>query len=62
MDTEMGHDAIRWFLDAGLTGLGVQDMVNVMDSAEGVVKVITTGTKEEFGGKVVSYAGEILPW
>ncbi len=34
----------------------------VDDSADGMFKVLTTATREAFGGKLVSYTGEIQPW
>ncbi|KAK1991705.1 NAD(P)-binding protein [Colletotrichum falcatum] len=53
--TEMGNKGARTF---GLNEapVGVEECVN------GMYRVITTATKEKYGGRMVRYTGEIRPW
>ncbi|KXX76489.1 Norsolorinic acid ketoreductase [Madurella mycetomatis] len=52
VQTEMGNEAARLF--------GVpQAPTTKEDSVEGLYNVITTATKEKYGGKVVLYTGEV---
>jgi hypothetical protein len=55
VQTEMGNEAASYF------GMG-QATLTVDESADGMFRVITTGTKEEFGGRLVFYTGEVLAW
>ena len=34
----------------------------IEESTSGVVRVITEGTREKYGGKVVLYTGEVQEW
>ncbi|KAH6603989.1 aflatoxin biosynthesis ketoreductase nor-1 [Trichoderma cornu-damae] len=55
VQTDMGNKAARGF------GLG-EAPTTVEDSVGGMFNVVTTATKEKYGGKVVLYTGEILPY
>jgi norsolorinic acid ketoreductase len=55
VQTEMGNKAAQlWGMDEAPDKLD--------DSVDGMFKVLTTATKEAFGGKIVSYGGEVLGW
>lgn len=52
VQTEMGNEGARTF--------GVEKApVTVEDSVNGMYEVLTTATKEKWGGKVVLYTGEV---
>ncbi|RYP12041.1 hypothetical protein DL765_007501 [Monosporascus sp. GIB2] len=51
VQTDMGSTAAK--------GLGVEEApITVEDSVNGLLQVLTTATKEKYGGKVVLYTGE----
>lgn len=53
--TDMGNTAARAF--------GMEKaLLSVDDCCDGLYKVLTTGTKDRFGGKVVLYTGEVQEW
>lgn len=53
--TDMGSKAARLF--------GLEDApVKVDQSVDGLYQVLTTATKEKYGGKVVFYTGEVQEW
>ena len=55
VQTDMGNRAAEaWGMDAAPVALD--------DSAEGMFKVLTTATKERYGGKFVMYTGEVREW
>lgn len=55
VQTDMGDEAARlWGLKSAPT--------TVDEACDGLYKVLTTGTKEEYGGKVVMYTGEVQVW
>ena len=43
-------------------GIGEKAPVSVKDSCEGIMRVLAKATKEEHGGKLVVYTGEISGW
>ena len=52
VQTEMGNEAARLF--------GVAEApTTTEDSVNGLYNVLTTATKEKYGGKVVLYTGEV---
>ena len=52
VQTEMGNKGARTF--------GMEEAPTTVDeSVGGMVNVLTTGTKENYGGKVVLYNGEV---
>jgi norsolorinic acid ketoreductase len=51
--TEMGNLGAKTF---GLS----EAPIKVEDSVEGLYKVLTTATKEKYGGKLVEYTGNIM--
>ena len=53
--TDMGNSGAR------MLGM-VEAPVKVDDSTGGMYKVLTEGTKERYGGKCVSYTGEVKEW
>ncbi|RFU78089.1 aflatoxin biosynthesis ketoreductase nor-1 [Trichoderma arundinaceum] len=53
VQTDMGNAAAQLF------GIG-EAPTTVEESVSGLFKVITTATKEKYGGKVVLYTGEVL--
>lgn len=53
--TDMGQTAARFF---GMDSAPVA----VDDSCDGLYRILTTGTKEQYGGKSVLYTGEVLAW
>lgn len=55
VQTDMGNKGARAF------GM-VEAPVTVNDSTGGMYKVLTTGTKEMYGGKCVSFTGEVQGW
>ena len=55
VQTDMGNEAASFF---GME----QATLTVDESADGMFRVITTGTKEDFGGRLVFYTGEVLAW
>ncbi|KAK4126005.1 hypothetical protein N657DRAFT_642767 [Parathielavia appendiculata] len=55
LQTDMGNTAANVF--------GVKEApVALQDSDNGMVNVLTTATKEKYGGKVVLYTGEVQDW
>ncbi|KAH8424230.1 uncharacterized protein LDX57_001988 [Aspergillus melleus] len=53
--TDMGNSAAQlWGLEEAPD--------SVEDVCDGIVKLVQEGKKEEFGGKVVKYTGEVLEW
>ena len=54
--TDMGN------LGARKLGLGEEAPLAVDECCDGLYRVLTTGTKEKFGGKVVLYTGEVQEW
>ncbi|KAJ5326050.1 hypothetical protein MYU51_010809 [Penicillium brevicompactum] len=55
VQTDMGNRAAK--------GWGYESApVTVEDSTSGIVDVLTNATKEQYGGKLVSYNGEVLEW
>lgn len=52
VQTELGNEGARTF--------GMEEAPTTVDeSVGGMVDVLTTGTKEKYGGKVVLYNGEV---
>jgi norsolorinic acid ketoreductase len=44
-------------------GWGIESAPDTIEkSTGGMVRVITEGTKEKYGGKVVLYTGEVQEW
>ncbi len=54
--TDMGNRA------AQIWGMGQEAPGEPEESVAGMFKVLTTATKKKFGGKLVSFAGEIDEW
>ena len=55
VQTDMGNTA-AW-------GFGMEKAPTTVDeSVNGLYRLLTTATKEEYGGKVISYTGEIKDW
>ncbi|KAI1122104.1 hypothetical protein F5Y10DRAFT_254869 [Nemania abortiva] len=55
VQTDMGNSAAQ--------GWGMESAPDAIDeSCDGILKVLTTGTKEKYGGKVVLYNGEVQVW
>ncbi|RAH65496.1 NAD(P)-binding protein [Aspergillus aculeatinus CBS 121060] len=55
VQTDMGNAAAQgWGMEAAPT--------SVEESVGGMLEVLTTGTKERVGGKVVLYTGEVQEW
>ncbi len=55
VQTEMGNKGARTF--------GMEEApTKVDDSVTGMFQVLTTATKEKYGGKVVLYTGEVQLW
>ncbi|PYI15102.1 NAD(P)-binding protein [Aspergillus japonicus CBS 114.51] len=55
VQTDMGNAAAQgWGMEAAPT--------SIEESVGGMVEVLTTGTKERVGGKVVLYTGEVQEW
>ncbi|KAJ5881068.1 uncharacterized protein N7473_012121 [Penicillium subrubescens] len=53
--TEMGNSAAKnWGIESA--------PITIEKSTDGMVRVITEGTKEQYGGKVVLYTGEVQEW
>lgn len=53
--TDMGNSAAK--------GWGFEEAPDSVESVcEGIVKVVREGRKEEFGGRVVKYTGEVMEW
>ncbi|KAI9147045.1 Norsolorinic acid ketoreductase nor1 [Paramyrothecium foliicola] len=55
VQTDMGNTAAQGW------GVAIAP-VTIEESCDGAVRVITEATKEKYGGKMVLYTGEILPW
>ena len=55
VQTDMGNKGAKAF------GM-VEAPLKVDDSTDGMYKVLTTGTKEKYGGKCVLYTGEVQEW
>ena len=53
--TDMGNAAAQSW------GMG-EAPDEIDDSTDGMFKILTTATKEAFGGKIVKYTGEIHDW
>ncbi|GFF25299.1 aflatoxin biosynthesis ketoreductase nor-1 [Aspergillus udagawae] len=55
VQTEMGNSAAK--------GWGIESAPDTIEkSTGGMMRVITEGTKEQYGGKVVLYTGEVQEW
>lgn len=55
VQTDMGNGAAK--------GWGMESAPDTVEkSTSGMVDVITNGTKEQYGGKVVLYNGEVQEW
>ncbi|CAG8058833.1 unnamed protein product [Penicillium salamii] len=55
VQTDMGNGAAKWW--------GMESAPDTVEkSTSGMVDVITNGTKEQYGGKVVLYNGEVQEW
>ncbi|KAB8229951.1 uncharacterized protein BDW43DRAFT_302734 [Aspergillus alliaceus] len=55
VQTDMGNTAAQ--------GWGIESAPDSIDkSCDGMVRVLSTATKEKFGGKVVLYTGEVQAW
>ena len=54
--TDMGAYVI------GLFGLPMEALTPPDEIADGMFKILRTATKEEHGGKLVLYTGEITAW
>jgi hypothetical protein len=49
--------------NAAAQSWGLESAPDTMEkSTSGMVEVLSTGTKEQYGGKVVLYTGEIQEW
>ena len=55
VQTEMGNLGARTF------GMG-EAPITVEDSTGGMYNVLTTATKEKYGGKCVLFTGEVQEW
>jgi hypothetical protein len=55
VQTDMGNEGARTF---GME----QAPTTVGESVGGMFQVLTTATKEKYGGKVVLYTGEVQAW
>ena len=55
VQTDMGNEGARIF---GME----QALTTVDESVGGMFQVLTTATKEKYGGKMVLYTGEIQVW
>lgn len=67
VDTNLGSTGIRWLIhESGLEsikGLNLEKfMISVDQSCDGIVRVISEVVRDKHGGKLVSYAGEIVDW
>lgn len=55
VQTDMGNTAARIF--------GMEEAVTPVDeSCDGLFRVLTTATKEEYGGKIVLFDGKVQIW
>ncbi|OQE39347.1 hypothetical protein PENCOP_c007G01300 [Penicillium coprophilum] len=55
VQTDMGNEAAR--------GWGLKEAPDTLEnSIAGMIEVLSTGTKEQYGGKFVLYSGEIQEW
>ncbi|GAW23122.1 hypothetical protein ANO14919_126720 [Xylariales sp. No.14919] len=55
VQTDMGNSAAHTW--------GIESAPDTLDgSCDGMLKVLTTGTKEKYGGRVVLYNGEVQAW
>ena len=55
VQTDMGNSAAK--------GWGIESAPDTIDkSIDGMVDVITKGTKDQYGGKAVLYTDEVQPW
>lgn len=55
VQTDLGNTAAQSF--------GMEEAPTTVDeSVDGLLQVLTTATKEKYGGKVVLYTGEVQVW
>jgi hypothetical protein len=67
VDTKLGATGIHWLIhESGLEfikGLNLEkSMISVDKSCDGIVKVVSEFVRDTHGGRLVSYAGEIIDW
>lgn len=56
VQTDMGNAGAKNF------GMGEEAPTTVDESCDGLFKVLTTATKERYGGKIVLFDGEVQIW
>jgi len=67
VDTDLGSFGVHWLIhESGLEfirGLNLdKSMIGVDQSCDGIVEVISGSARDKYGGRLVSYAGEIIDW
>ncbi|KAJ9603771.1 hypothetical protein H2200_011957 [Cladophialophora chaetospira] len=67
VDTDLGSTGVRWLTqESGLESIKNFDMekmmISVDQSCDGIVKVASEFGRDKYGGKLVSYEGEIIDW
>lgn len=67
VDTNLGSTGIHWLNnESGLEFIKrlhlEKFMISVNESCDGIVKVVSELARNKQGGRLVSYAGEIVDW